>query len=603
MGLMASDFDVLRASVRAASDGFGLAYNESQRLAEQFVRSSGVISGASSVAEGVRLSAGFGRGYGINPALSTQFFGTAGRFGGQDNRRLALMIGEAVGKSQLSSKMPEVLSSLSSYLSTAATASLSSPNAAGFLSMLASMSTSGITGLAGNPGGSASIISQVDASIRQGGSAGEASKNFLLGLYSNIAPGFNAFDMGLLNAQGAFGTFKGAFGKDSAAYKMAASRGDKDLMRQYESMSRTPGTVLDLQMQGLVAEYGGSTRGLMKAVSGMYGLTDPQASALIEASRRKGGFGGLKNILELSGIDTRSMSMKDVGRLADLAYGDSAKIESQRRKLLSMDLSSGDERMLASVVGEEEKRRLTLRLTDKYDSKDPGDRAREAQIEMANEMQKLVTGLLPAVLTIKEGIVDIVRFFSDKFGYKSKLIEDLDREKKNKSKVENKKTTPSYPAGFLDDLSFNGNMRMDTVPGSPAKGKVGMQKRREILNRVAARHNFSPKLLEYALTHERSGPYDKSPAGAVGEFQIMPDNFKEYGLDPHDFGQSAEMAARVIDDAIRRYGDNPAAIMAHYNGGWKQGDRVAAGMLPSNEETRRYIDPILRKKALNNTIN
>lgn len=601
IGLTAADFEGLRTSVRAATDGLGVAYNESQRLAEQFVRTSGTISGSRAVFEGVHVSSAFARGYGINPALATQLFGTAGRFGERNNRRLALLIGEAVGKSNLSSKLPEVLSSLSGYLSSAGTASLSRPNAAGFLDMLSSLSTTGITGLTGNPAGSMSIMMAVDDALRRGGAAGEASKNFSLGLYSRMAPGFNAFDMGLVNAQGAFGTFAGAFGPESAAYKMAKARGDAGLMREYLGLSKIDGTILGHQMSGLISEYGGNTRGLMSAVAAHFGTSAPGAAALITAPQSKGGFGSFEQRLLAAGVDTSSMNPKRIARLAELVYGDNEAIRSQKDKLLAMSGLSERERSSLLTGTSDDQRSALLRLTERYDMRDPGDQARQAQIDMANQMQELVTGLLPAVNTIKEGIVDLVRFFNGISGHKSIFLEDYDRQQRMRefqsqihpgaadqiarmrhmteylAQDRDLKLSKAQAAGIVGNLAHETGRFKNLQEINPTRGLGGFGYAQWTGPRRKA-------FLQWAKEHRLSPTTTAANLGFLKHELLTSENVTLKAL--RNAGTVNE-AAKVFMDLYERPGiDNLPA-------------REREAMLAFGDESRRYIEPIAGQFPIN----
>lgn len=81
-----------------------------------------------------------------------------------------------------------------------------------------------------------------------------------------------------------------------------------------------------------------------------------------------------------------------------------------------------------------------------------------------------------------------------------------------------------------------------------------------------------------------------SPAGAYGAFQIMPKTAR--GLDiseQADFKEQAEGAMRLYKELDQTYGGNTKAMLAHYNGGYKAGRAVMAGMEPPAQETRDYL--------------
>lgn len=138
--------------------------------------------------------------------------------------------------------------------------------------------------------------------------------------------------------------------------------------------------------------------------------------------------------------------------------------------------------------------------------------------------------------------------------------------------------TPSGPAS-------------DSIP--PASGGRG-----PLAGAVAASGGGgTDKLLPHIPKLEGWDPRNpvNAKTGAAGPFQIMPKNVKALSevagmeLDPMNPEQAEWMANQVLMDGRRKYGDNDAAVLAHYNGGWAQGDAIARGGQPTNPETRSYV--------------
>lgn len=79
-----------------------------------------------------------------------------------------------------------------------------------------------------------------------------------------------------------------------------------------------------------------------------------------------------------------------------------------------------------------------------------------------------------------------------------------------------------------------------------------------------------------------------SGAGAKGHFQFMDGTAKQYGLqDPNNLEQSADAAARMMSDLLKKYkGDVPSAAAA-YN--WGQGNLDKKGIANAPKETRDYM--------------
>ena len=421
LGATTTDFELLRGSVRHFSEGLGVAYNESARLAAEFARTAALQSSAGLGAE-VGTSIAFGRSYGLSPAEAVRFMAQMRHVGAsasdRDNRRLALMIGESVNSGGTQARMGEVLTVLQSFAANQARASLSAPDVGAFASFLSSMTGQGLYGLKGDPSAAAAAMGAADAAMRRGGAFGEASKNFSLGLWQRTMPGFTALDMDFVNEQGAFGSVAKAFGRDSAAYKLAESRGDRETMARYDRMVAQGGgrSILSSQMEALESYYGGNTDEFRTAIQSHFGVGASQASALYLAYKNDRGLGGLEESLRGAGVDIDKMNAKQIASLADLAGTDKAGLQAQARKLLELGdgktLSKEEREQLESAKGsEEELRRVVLRLTAMHDtSTDQGDQMRRLQGDMNNALQKLATELIPLTMWIKEGVLELVKY-------------------------------------------------------------------------------------------------------------------------------------------------------------------------------------------------
>lgn len=107
---------------------------------------------------------------------------------------------------------------------------------------------------------------------------------------------------------------------------------------------------------------------------------------------------------------------------------------------------------------------------------------------------------------------------------------------------------------------------------------------------ASQKHNIDENWLRAIAQTESEGRIDaRSPAGAIGLMQIMPDTAKRLGVDPRDPVQSIHGAARLLDENLKRYG-NPIDAMRAYNGGT---DTSKWG----NDETRSYPGKVMVNMA------
>lgn len=117
----------------------------------------------------------------------------------------------------------------------------------------------------------------------------------------------------------------------------------------------------------------------------------------------------------------------------------------------------------------------------------------------------------------------------------------------------------------------------------------------ELVAAAARAHNVPPALL-HALIKAESGynPKARSPAGAVGLMQLMPDTAREMGvenaLDPED---NVQGGARYLKRMLTLFDNDITLAVAAYNAG---PDAVMRrGAVPPFAETRRYVPNVLRE--------
>lgn len=94
---------------------------------------------------------------------------------------------------------------------------------------------------------------------------------------------------------------------------------------------------------------------------------------------------------------------------------------------------------------------------------------------------------------------------------------------------------------------------------------------------------------------EKSNSNQVSSASAQGVMQFIPANLKKYGVsDPTDPVQSIDASGRYLADAMKQYNGNIDAVIADYNGGPRQAQRVLRGEQPAAAETRNYLARVRR---------
>lgn len=122
-----------------------------------------------------------------------------------------------------------------------------------------------------------------------------------------------------------------------------------------------------------------------------------------------------------------------------------------------------------------------------------------------------------------------------------------------------------------------------------------------LIESAAKAQQLEPKLLRALIEQESAfRPCAVSPKGAMGLMQLMPATVDQLAVrDPFDPKESIEAGAKYLKQMMDRYkGDLPEALGA-YNAGPGAVDQ--AGGIPNIQETRGYVDAILRKLGLSST--
>lgn len=657
VGVTRTEFDELRGSVRYFSEGLGLAYNESAQLAKEFARISNAREGGN-IGREVGDAAGFARGFGADPAAAVRYMATMRHLGVSGNdtesRRLALHIGEAVQRGGTTAKMDEVLSVLQSQASNQARASLSAPEVGAMASFMSSLTGLSMYGMKGDPTSAGAAMSAADAAMRQGGAFGEASKNFSLGLWQRQLAGFTALDMDFMNEQGAFGNIGKAFGRDSAAYKLAEARGDRAKMAQYDQWVGQGGSrsAMAMQMQALEQYYGRNTDEFRMAIQSHFGVGAGQASALYQAYQNDRGLGDLERTLRDAGVDVDGLNSKQIAAVSEVAGSGKDGILKQAERLRKLDgadrLSKEDAAALeraASGGSDEEMRKVVIRLTAAYDStRDQGEQMRQTQANMANSMQELATKLIPATLAIKDGIAALVM----------KLAPDSEfakRDKAEKAAIEEYRFSKQGRKGWFGETLEDPNsptMRdrreqaLQELRRAEAGGWISQEGQR-ILNEERAaggqgaasqgKHGDQAAIRQKILDEvKRQGGTDEDAAAllglaavesgfrqsargpvidrgmhkgdrAAGVFQYMAKS--STGFDRYNEDENIAAGVRDFLRNKRRLGTAELAVAAHHAG--PNHEDLLRGVIPGtsdgNMSTRRYVESVMRQADRERRVN
>jgi len=112
---------------------------------------------------------------------------------------------------------------------------------------------------------------------------------------------------------------------------------------------------------------------------------------------------------------------------------------------------------------------------------------------------------------------------------------------------------------------------------------------------VARELDLEPALLHALITVESGyNPKARSPKGAIGLMQLMPETAQRYDVgDIWDPGQNLRGGARYLRDLLAMFNNNLSLALAAYNAG--EGAVVQYGnKIPPYAETRNYVPRVLQ---------
>lgn len=131
---------------------------------------------------------------------------------------------------------------------------------------------------------------------------------------------------------------------------------------------------------------------------------------------------------------------------------------------------------------------------------------------------------------------------------------------------------------------------------SPGLIAARMQTYSPMIETAARQHDLEPALL-HAIIMVESGydPAAKSPKGAVGLMQLMPDTAQRYGsTDRQDPGQNIKAGARYLADLLSQFRGDLSLAVAAYNAG-ENAVRRSGMRIPPYRETQRYVPAVLAR--------
>lgn len=377
LGDVGVSFERVKGATHTLADDYALSDTEASSLMKRYANlSGGPGKDPKALGDEVGVGVGFSRSFGLDPTAGVDFFGKMKGLGvtknADDNKRLALMIGESVAKAGDLPRIGDVLASLGRYVESASRTSLSTPGTNGWLARMAALENTGLAGM--NPTNAGNMIGTIDNTIRQGGTT-EAGRNFMSGVLQR-EKNLNPIQAEIQMEGGAFGSGKSAFGPDSPMAAFYAKFGGGTHRENWSDKENT----VSLLQKRLIEQYSGKSPDLLlNAFKTTFGTSYGQSAAWL--SSKPVDNDRMISRLQRLGINPKQVSGSGVSRLSQ--------IESD------------------SSLTEAQKDAKTKEVASKNQEDTEGSKAREAAEATANAVRRLADEGLPALTSIQAAVLRI----------------------------------------------------------------------------------------------------------------------------------------------------------------------------------------------------
>lgn len=471
MGNLTTDFETFRSQIRQAGEGLGLTYQETVKLAKAFTQASG-DSNSQTAFRDTRQAVGFARAFGMDPSQTVGRFGRAQwlQVGGKEGgaKEIAALFADAIEAGGMFSKGDEVMDAIVNWVAASERIMVNAPNVKDFAALQASMNRSGAPGLQGEAG--ATILNQIDSSIRSGGAAGEAGQNFLYRILSGTGVR-DPFDVQYQLEEGAFSRLSN--GK----------------------------TVFESVRDALKEQY---TDPKMRASAGarLLGLTMHQYERLEDLTPAD--IGGTERKLGQLGLDLGDVDAESYLDVAKLNRMKPTELRQYRDQLISArgDELTQDQRAALETRDTEKLREALISTVAAIGpEKDIGRRSLDVQVEIKNQVTRIADGLLKPIETTKSAIgtgLEAVGDVTDEVGDVIDMM-GADTEEERKKIQERREASGNY--------TLPPELTMESMPvGNPYEDLIKKIRADKEAASRAAEIQPVPRMVDTVLPQVRPAP-------------------------------------------------------------------------------------------------
>lgn len=393
-------FAALKRAATEAGNGLKLTYDETTRLATNFSKAGNLkAADYKSLPAELGVGVGMSRAFGMDPDQGVGFLGSMRGVGVtqnvQESRRMAMLVGETIAKSDAFAKADEVMSAIAGFATAQTRQTNASANVAGYAGMFAGMVSSGIPGL--DPTGAAGLLSKVNSTLAAGGGKGEASQFLTARLGASM--GMDVFDTQAWRENGAFATPDSVFSGDSAIARYYRKNGLKA-----PSGSQTH---LSARLSMLKQQYKRDPKMLLNAVANdMTGGNMNSAAALLGVDPKA--MGELEKALGPNGLS--GLNASGIGNAALAVSGTDADRRNIANGLLGRsDLKDADRRTIQSVMADgsqQQQKEVLAKMSAQYEQeRTDGQVLRDSKAMLENIKVSMADKVVPLLSDARSALI------------------------------------------------------------------------------------------------------------------------------------------------------------------------------------------------------